>query len=85
MTQGQIAANAGGPLTGVAAKSAFRVDGYFVDLGMAPERLTRRSAYWYSMWSHRRSQLWKGFVQVDLAPTDDVVASATLAKVGGLP
>lgn len=64
-------------------KTQYRVDAYIVDLGMKPERLTRLSAYWYSMWSHRRNQLWKGFVQVDLAPAEDASASATLAVAGG--
>lgn len=63
-------------------KTKYRVDAYLVDLGMKPEQLTRRSAYWYSMWSHRRNRLWKGFVQVDLAPAEDVSASATLAVAG---
>lgn len=63
-------------------KAKYRVDAYLVDLGMKPEQLTRRSAYWYSMWSHRRNRLWKGFVQVDLAPAEDVSASATLAVAG---
>ncbi|MBT9561254.1 MAG: hypothetical protein IV100_34995 [Myxococcales bacterium] len=69
-------------------KGTFRVDGYLVHLGMDAERLTRQSAYWYSVWSHRRNQLWKGFVQVDLAPTEDTAAAATLASLtnpGGLP
>jgi hypothetical protein len=69
-------------------KAAYRVDGYLVHLGMDAERLTRQSAYWYSVWSHRRNQLWKGFVQVDLAPAEDPVAAATLASLtnaGGRP
>jgi len=55
---------------------------------MEPERLVAHSAYWYSVWSHRRSQLWKGFVQVDLADTEDAAASATIASLanqGGSP
>jgi hypothetical protein len=60
-------------------KTRHLVDAYTVDLGMAPERLTRQSAYWYSVWSHRRNRLWKGFVQVDLAPVEDAAAAATLA------
>ncbi len=64
-------------------KSRYRVDAYTVDLGMDPERLASRSAYWYSVWSHRRSQLWKGFVQVDLAPTEDMTAAATLLSLSG--
>jgi hypothetical protein len=63
-------------------KSTYHVDGYVVDLGTAPERLTQRSAYWYSLWSHRRNQLWKGFVQIDLAPSEDAVAMMTCASLG---
>lgn len=69
-------------------KAAFRVDGYLVHLGMDPERLTRQSAYWYSVWSHRRNQVWKGFVQVDLAAAEGTAATATLASLtnaGGRP
>lgn len=62
-------------------KTSYRVDAYLADLGMNPERLARQSAYWYSVWSHRRNQLWKGFVQVDLAPTEDGVAAATLVSL----
>ncbi len=68
-------------------KSSYLVDGYFEHLGMAPERLTKQSAYWYSVWSHRRNQFWKGFVQVNLAPGEDAAATSTLAslKAGGQP
>jgi hypothetical protein len=63
-------------------KTHYRVDAYFADLGTQAEQLTRRSVYWYSMWSHRRNRVWKGFVQVDLAPTEDASALATLATAG---
>lgn len=71
-----------------AVKATFCIDGYLVGLGMEPERLVAHNAYWYSVWSHRRSQLWKGFVQVDLGGTEDAAASATLASLaspGGAP
>lgn len=64
-------------------KAQYRVDAYPIHLGMKPEQLTRWSAYWYSMWSHRRNRLWKGFVQVDLAPVEDASARATLAVASG--
>jgi uncharacterized protein DUF6932 len=35
--------------------------------------------YWYSLWSHRRDGLWKGFAEVDLAPVDDADAANILA------
>lgn len=65
-----------------ALKSTYDVDAYIVHLGMAPERLIRQSTYWYSVWSHRRNQVWKGFVQVDLDPAEDAAARATLANLG---
>lgn len=51
-------------------KSRYRVDGYLVSLTTPPERLASLAAYWYSLWSHRRDRLWKGFVRLDLAEDD---------------
>lgn len=87
-SQAQLAERLGVLLDHDSVKSVFRVDGFLVHLGMDAERLTRLSAYWYSVWSHRRNQLWKGFVQVDLASTEDTMAAATLASLtnaGGRP
>ena len=62
-----------------AAKASFKVDAYFVELNrLPPEQLTTDSAYWYSVWSHRRNHIWKGFLQVDLAPSEDADALAWL-------
>lgn len=70
-------------------KSQFLVDGYpFVLGGPTANHVINRIAYWYSMWSHRRSGLWKGFVQVNLAPDEDARARAALVQVqqeGALP
>lgn len=63
-------------------KERFSVDGYLVHLGKSSERLVTESAYWYSMWSHRRNQAWKGFVQVDLAPGQDADALGWLQQQG---
>ena len=63
------------------AKVQFYVDAYFVELDeLSPDVVVAQSAYWYSMWSHRRNQAWKGFLQIDLAATDDVRASHWLAQ-----
>jgi hypothetical protein len=70
-----------GPLLGEHAKQRYLVDGYLVDLGMRPERLVRQSAYWYSVWSHRRNMAWKGFIEVPLAPDDDMVVAELLRSV----
>jgi hypothetical protein len=64
-----------------ALKSTYHVDAYTVHLGMMPERLAQQSAYWYSVWSHRRNQVWKGFVQIDLGPAQDAAAATTLASL----
>lgn len=63
-------------------KSMYSVDAFPLDLGMEAERLVRRSAYWYSVWAHRRNGVWKGFVEVDLDPSEDAAAAAAL---GALP
>jgi len=62
-------------------KESYSVDAYVEHLGKAPSRLVRQSSYWYSMWSHRRNQVWKGFVQIDLAPSDDAMATAQLENL----
>ncbi|EPE4525629.1 DUF6932 family protein, partial [Pseudomonas aeruginosa] len=59
-------------------KASYKVDFYIQSLSDAPEVLVQMSAYWYSMWSHRRSKQWKGFIAVDLAPDDDAEASQAL-------
>jgi hypothetical protein len=69
-----------------AAKRRFSVDGYFVELDLLPPRdLTAQTAYWYSLWSHRRTRIWKGFVEVELDPRDDDAARAALVDATGAP
>lgn len=65
-------------------KTRFHVDAYFVPLDdNTPAHLVERSAYWYSLWSHRRNGQWKGYLQIDLLPTDDATASAELREATG--
>lgn len=66
------------PLT----KQIYRVDAYGFVLGeqMGPADV-RQITYWYSMWSHRRNGLWKGFVQVDISPNEDQMAKALLTQI----
>lgn len=63
-------------------KANYHVDAYTVHLGMVSERLVKQGTYWYSMWSHRRNPVWKGYVQVELAPIEDVAAQAALTNLG---
>lgn len=55
------------------AKSNYMVDIYPVVLG---DKITpyfiNNITYWYSMWSHRKSDnMWKGFIEVPLSPNED--------------
>lgn len=57
------------------AKSRYRIDGYFVDLRtLIGKHLVHEAAYWYSLFAHRRTLVWKGFLQVELAPAQDSAA-----------
>ncbi len=63
-------------------KGQYRVDAYPFLLGRQMTQADiRQVSYWYSMWSHRRNSLWKGFVQVDMAQEEDVLASALLDQI----
>lgn len=68
-----------------AAKIEFSVDAYGIPLdGAYEERKIANTTYWYSMWSHRRSGLWKGFLQVNLDPATDAACSSLIQqKVAG--
>jgi hypothetical protein len=70
-------------------KTSYHVDAYFIDLmGNIPEELISNSAYWYSVWSHRRNSIWKGYLQIDLSQTDDHIARDNVDKMmsrGGTP
>ena len=71
-------------------KDNYHVDAYFFELkGSTLGRLISESTYWYSLWSHQRnSLLWKGYLQIDLSPTDDNIALDNLNRIknqGGLP
>lgn len=62
-------------------KTEYHVDAYFVHLdGYAPEPLVGHTTYWYSLWAHKRDGRWKGYLQIDLSPDEDGVASAILAN-----
>jgi len=64
-----------------AIKTQFLVDSYLVELNLLPpENLVRQSAYWYSLWSHRRNEDWKGYLQIDLNPTHDQEARRYLIR-----
>lgn len=60
-------------------KQAYQVDAYSITLGgPMTERHVKMIAYWYSLWSHRRDDSWKGFVQVDLDPEQDAAVRQSI-------
>ena len=66
-------------------KATYAMDAYFAVLGQPTDHWqVKNIAYWYSLWSHRRDGLWKGFVQVDLDPSQDGDARAILNLAGGV-
>jgi hypothetical protein len=65
-------------------KIDYQVDAYFVLLdGNSPEPLVGQSAYWYSLWSHKRDGQWKGYLAIDLSSADDPVAKTNLDRMMG--
>lgn len=60
-------------------KEHYKVDFYLQNLKEEPAILVSMTAYWYSMWSHRRTMQWKGFLQIDLSSSDDAKATELLA------
>ena len=54
------------------AKAKYQTDAYFAPLNPnAPDDIVRQTIYWYSLWSHNRNGIWKGFLEIDLAGTED--------------
>jgi hypothetical protein len=71
-TQKSLSSIAGELFDNQYTKATFSIDSYFKVLGEKIEpRHVREISYWYSMWSHRRDRIWKGFVQVGLNPVID--------------
>ena len=70
------------PFDHLHVKTTYMVDGYFQFLGKSSnERFLRQTSYWNSMWSHTRHQEWKGFLEVDLDPANDVDARNYLSAL----
>jgi hypothetical protein len=64
------------------SKLRFHVDAYAMVIGNSLEVSdVGQISYWYSMWSHRRNGLWKGFVQVDISANEDETAKVLLAQI----
>ena len=67
--------------TNARAKEKYGCDAYVVPLDKAPENLVKRTAYYFSLFSHRRSdQVWKGLLQIPLE-SDDALARGLLQNM----
>lgn len=81
-TQVTLFAKAGMLFNNRHVKTTYLVDAYPSILGESVSaRHVRQISYWYSMWSHRRDGTWKGFIQVDLDPQEDVDARQILSLI----
>lgn len=62
-------------------KTHFLVDHYLVNASAAPNIVVEMSQYWYGLFSHRRDNLWKGMLRIELnTPEDDLKAGAYLSE-----
>jgi hypothetical protein len=52
-------------------KPVYKCDAYFVDLNTEPENIVNQARYWFGLFSHRRTGIWKGLLQIPLAVTKD--------------
>ncbi|QEU28815.1 DUF6932 family protein [Pseudomonas luteola] len=59
-------------------KDNFKVDHYVQSLSDSPDVLVFMASYWYSMWSHRRTKQWKGFLCIDMDKSNDADARMIL-------
>lgn len=64
-----------------ALRKEFEVDCYYVNLNTDADWLIDAAAYWYSVWSHRRNRVWKGFLRIDLDSAEDAAAHRALSNV----
>lgn len=63
-------------------KDTFSLDTYLIQQDGLPEKLQRECVtYWYSMWSHTRENIWKGFIELDLDASNDADALARLNEL----
>ncbi len=52
-------------------KPVFKCDAYFVDLNTTPVNVVNQTRYWFGLFSHRRTGLWKGLIQIPLGVSQD--------------
>lgn len=65
-----------------ATKEKFRVDGLIMPFGEAStEDFIEETAYWHGLFSHTRTGVWKGFLQIPLAAGEESEAAEYLKRI----
>ena len=65
-------------------KADYHVDHFMVDTLFRPEATVEQTRYWYGLFSHKRSDLWKGMLRLELdTEVDDIAALASLSQMSG--
>jgi hypothetical protein len=59
-------------------KPVYKCDAFFVDLDTVPKNVVNSSRYWFGLFSHRRTGIWKGLLQIPLPVTQDDADASTL-------
>ena len=64
------------------AKARHYVHAYYVRLNSGSvESVIRNCTYWYSLWSHSREGVWKGYLQMSLEVDEDGAARHDLDRI----
>jgi hypothetical protein len=61
-------------------KPVYKCDPYFVDLDTMPSNIVNQTRYWFGLFSHRRTGLWKGLLQIPLTVTQDDADASQLVR-----
>lgn len=79
LNQQDFASKAGDLFDREKVKEKFLVDAYLCLLG-EPMGTTevKKVSYWYSIWSHRRNGVWKGFIQINMDKDEDKAGMSLL-------
>jgi hypothetical protein len=58
-------------------KATLKCDAYYVDLDLRPDLTVSTAGYWYGLFAHRRTGVWKGILRLPLI-SDDILAKGQL-------
>lgn len=61
-----------------AVHARYGCHGYVVDLGTSPAQLVKQTAYWESLFAHRKTGDWRGYVSLRLVDLDEDAEARSL-------